>query len=437
MNSIASPLQAQAATTVERKHQSVWKIGAATMVGTAIEAFDFLAYGTAAALVFNKLFFPNFDPTVGTLAAFGTFASGMLARPLGGIIFGHYGDRLGRKSMLTLSLLLMGICTVLIGLLPTYESIGLWAAVLLVLLRIGQGLSFGGELGGAMLMAVEHAPPKWKSLVGSMPQMGAPIGVLLSSGAFALVTQLPEASFLSWGWRLPFLASAVLIVLGVFIRMKVQESPEFMQVKVHQKTAALPAREVVVAHLKPLLLTIGGKLAEVTLIYTILVFSISYATSRLGFSRSDALHALIAGSTVMVFTIPASGWLADKVGARRLYVFGGLLLAIMAVPLFQAIGSGSLTAYTVAMVVALSINYPLMFAPQSNLYAAQFPAELRYSGISIGIQFAAAIGGGLAPIIAATLVAKYSSIVPVGIYVAVLGVVAAVSAWLMRPTANE
>jgi MFS family permease len=210
-----------------------------------------------------------------------------------------------------------------------------------------------------------------------------------------------------------------------------------MQVKVQQKTAALPAREVVVAHLKPLLLTIGGKLAEVTLIYTILVFSISYATSRLGFSRSDALHALIAGSTVMVFTIPASGWLADKVGARRLYVFGGLLLAVMAVPLFQAIGSGSLTAYTVAMVVALSINYPLMFAPQSNLYAAQFPAELRYSGISIGIQFAAAIGGGLAPIIAATLVAKYSSIVPVGIYVAVLGVVAAVSAWLMRPTANE
>ncbi|MGF6347415.1 MFS transporter [Variovorax sp. W2I14] len=437
MSSIASPSSSLQGAAVEMKRQSVWKIGAATMVGTAIEAFDFLAYGTAAALVFNKLFFPNFDPTVGTLAAFGTFASGMLARPLGGIVFGHFGDRLGRKSMLTLSLLMMGICTVLIGLLPTYESIGLWAAVLLVLLRIGQGLSFGGELGGAMLMAVEHAPPKWRSLVGSMPQMGAPICVLLSSGAFALVTQLPEASFLSWGWRLPFLASAVLIVLGVFIRMKVEESPEFMQVKVHRKTAVLPAREVVVAHWRPLLLTIGGKLAEVTLIYTILVFSISYATSRLGFSRADALHALIAGSVVMVFTIPASGWLADKVGARRLYVFGGVLLALMAVPLFQAIGSGSLTAYTVAMVVALSINYALMFAPQSNLYAAQFPAELRYSGISIGIQFAAAIGGGLAPIIAATLVAKYSSIVPVGIYVAVLGAIAAVCAYLMRPASNE
>lgn len=168
------------------------------MAGTAIEGFDFLAYGTAAALVFNKLFFPNFDPVTGTLAAFGTFASGMLARPIGGIVFGHYGDRLGRKAMLTLSLLMMGICTVLIGVLPTYESIGLWAAVLLVLLRIGQGLSFGGELGGAMLMAVEHAPPRWRSLVGSMPQMGAPIGVLLSSGAFALVTQLPEDAFLHW-----------------------------------------------------------------------------------------------------------------------------------------------------------------------------------------------------------------------------------------------
>lgn len=433
MSSIAPPLQNVAA----RPRQSTWKVGAATMVGTAIEGFDFLAYGTAAALVFNKLFFPHFDPTTGTLAAFGTFASGMLARPLGGIFFGHFGDRLGRKSMLTLSLLMMGICTVLIGLLPTYESIGMWAAVLLVLLRVGQGLSFGGELGGAMLMAVEHAPPKWKSLVGSMPQMGAPIGVLLSSGAFALVTQLPEDAFLSWGWRLPFLASAILVVLGVFIRTRVEESPEFMQVKVHRKTAALPARELLKKHWKQLLLCIGGKLAEVTLIYTILVFSISYATTRLGFSRGDALRALIAGSVVMVFTIPASGWLADNVGARRLYIAGGLLLAVMGVPLFQAIGSGSLMAYTVAMVLALSINYAVMFAPQSNLYAAQFPPELRYSGISIGIQFAAAIGGGLAPIIAATLVASYGSIVPVGVYVAVLGLVAALSAWGMKATAGE
>ena len=435
MSSIATPAAA-GATPAARPH-SVWKVGAATMAGTAIEGFDFLAYGTAAALVFNRLFFPNFDPVTGTLAAFGTFASGMLARPLGGIVFGHYGDRLGRKAMLTLSLLMMGICTVLIGLLPTYESIGLWAAVLLVLLRIGQGLSFGGELGGAMLMAVEHAPPRWRSLVGSMPQMGAPIGVLLSSGAFALVTRLPEDAFLHWGWRLPFLASALLIVLGVFIRSRLGESPEFEAVKAHRRTAALPARDVLVAHWRPLLLTIGGKLAEVTLIYTILVFSISYAVTRLGFSRGDALHALVLGSSLMVLTIPLFGWLADRVGARRLYVAGGVLLALMAVPLFQAIGSGSLAAYTAAMVVALALNYPLMFAPQSNLYAAQFPAELRYSGISIGIQMAAALGGGLAPMIAAALVARYGSIAPVGAYVAVLGALAALSAWRMRPAATE
>ncbi|MDH6594893.1 MHS family shikimate/dehydroshikimate transporter-like MFS transporter [Variovorax sp. TBS-050B] len=434
MSSIARPA---AGTVAAVRPHSVWKVGAATMAGTAIEGFDFLAYGTAAALVFNRLFFPNFDPVTGTLAAFGTFASGMLARPIGGLVFGHYGDRLGRKAMLTLSLLLMGICTVLIGLLPTYESIGLWAAVLLVLLRIGQGLSFGGELGGAMLMAVEHAPPRWRSLVGSMPQMGAPIGVLLSSGAFALVTRLPEDAFLSWGWRLPFLASALLIVLGIFIRTRLGESPEFEAVKAHRRTAALPARDVVVAHWRPLLLTIGGKLAEVTLIYTILVFSISYAVTRLGFSRGDALHALVLGSSLMVLTIPLFGWLADRIGARRLYVAGGVLLALMALPLFQAIGSGSLAAYTAAMVLALALNYPLMFAPQSNLYAAQFPAELRYSGISIGIQMAAALGGGLAPLIAATLVTKYGSIVPVGAYVAVLGAVAALSAWWMRPAANE
>ena len=202
-----------------------------------------LAYGTAAALVFNKIFFPQFDPVTGTLAAFGAFASGMLARPIGGILFGHFGDRIGRKSMLTLSLLLMGICTVLIGLLPTYEQIGISAAVLLVVLHIGQGLSFGGEMGGAMLMAVEHAPPKWKAFFGSLPLVGAPLGILLPVGSFALVTRLPEADFLSWGWRLPFLASAVLIVVGLFIRHGIDESPEFEAVKRDRARARQPLED--------------------------------------------------------------------------------------------------------------------------------------------------------------------------------------------------
>ena len=368
-----------------------------------MEAFDFLAYGTAAALVFNKIFFPQFDPVTGTLAAFGAFASGMLARPIGGILFGHFGDRIGRKSMLTLSLLLMGICTVLIGLLPTYEQIGISAAVLLVVLHIGQGLSFGGEMGGAMLMAVEHAPPKWKAFFGSLPLVGAPLGILLPVGSFALVTRLPEADFLSWGWRLPFLASAVLIVVGLFIRHGIDESPEFEAVKRDRARARqpledkMPLRELLRAHGRSLLLCIGCKIAEVTLIYTFLVFSVSYAVSKLGFSRADALHALLYGAGVLMFTIPLFGMLGDRIGARRVCGWGGMLLGLMAIPIFLAVGSGSLVAYSLAVFVAMAFNYAIMIAPQSSLYSAQFPAELRYSGLSIGVQFSAAIGGGLAP----------------------------------------
>jgi MFS transporter, MHS family, shikimate and dehydroshikimate transport protein len=325
------------------------RVAAATMVGTAIEAFDFLAYGTAAALVFNKLYFPTVDPTAGTLAAFGAFASGLFARPIGGVIFGHLGDRLGRKTMLTLSLVLMGFATVLIGALPTYAQAGIWSPILLVALLIVQGLSFGGELAGAMLMAIEHAPSGRKSLFGSLPQGGAPFGLLLSTGAFALVNTLPEASFLSWGWRLPFLASSILIVVGVFIRLRVDE-----------------------------------------------------------------------------------GWLGDRIGSKILYAAGGLLLAVMAVPLFLAIGSDSATAFTAAVVVGLAVNYACMFGPQSELYGAQFPAEFRYTGVSLGIQFAAAVGGGLAPIVATSLVAGFGSIVAVGFYLAALGPLATFCAALMR-----
>lgn len=413
------------------------RVSVATVVGTAVEAFDFLAYGTAAALVFNKLFFPQFDPLTGTLAAFAAFASGMLARPVGGILFGHFGDRIGRKSMLTLSLLIMGICTVLIGLLPTYQQIGVWAPILLVVLRVGQGLSFGGEMGGAMLMAVEHAPPRWKALFGSLPLVGAPLGILLSVGAFALVTRLPESDFLAWGWRLPFLASAVLIVVGILIRRGIDESPDFARVKQQRSQVAMPAMVLLRKHGKALLLCIGCKLAEVTLIYTFLVFSVSYAVSSLGFSRSDALHALLYGAAVLTFTIPLFGLLGDRYGPRRVCGWGGLLLAVMAVPIFMAVGSGSLVAYSIAVFIAMALNYAMMIAPQSSLYAAQFPPELRYSGLSIGVQFSAAIGGGLAPIVSAMLVAKFGSIVPVGVYLAALGMIAGTSAFLMQPTGRE
>lgn len=408
------------------------RVALATMIGSAIEAFDFLGYGTAAALVFNKLFFPTFDPTVGALAVFGSFAAGFFVRPIGGIIFGHFGDRLGRKAMLTASLIMMGGATVLIGCLPTYAEIGIWAAVLLTLLRIVQGLSFGGELAGAMLMAVEHAPTQRKSFFGSLPQAGTPIGMLLSTLAFALVSQLPEQDFQSWGWRLPFLGSAILVVVGVFIRLSVAESPEFDRVKSQGETASVPLREVVTGHWRSLLLTIGGKLAEVTLYTTIIVFSLSFVTTKLGFPRSAALQAIMIGAVCQILTTPFFGWLADKVGSRRLYTCSGILLVFVAVPLFWAIQSGSLLAYTAAVICGLAINYASMYGLQSQLYAAQFPTRLRYTGMSLGIQIAAAIGGGLAPVVATTLLATYGSLTAVGIYVSGLAVISATCAWLMK-----
>jgi MFS transporter, MHS family, shikimate and dehydroshikimate transport protein len=416
----------------ERASARLTRVAAATMVGTAIDAFDFLAYGTAAALVFNRLFFPTLDPTAGTLAAFGAFASGLFARPIGGVIFGHFGDRLGRKTMLTLSLVLMGLATVFIGILPTYAQAGIWSPVLLVMLRIVQGLSFGGELAGAMLMAIEHAPLGRKSFFGSLPQGGAPFGLLLSTGAFALANTLPEASFLSWGWRLPFLANSILIVVGVFIRLRVEESPAFVTFKAAQRTSAFPARQVILRHLRPLLLTFGGKLGEVTLYYTLVVFSVSFAVSRLGMARAEALRAIIIGAAFQIVTIPFVGWLGDKIGSKVAYAGGGLLLAVTAVPLSLAIRSGSAVAFTAAIVAGLALNYASMFGPQSELHGAQFPAELRYTGVSLGIQFAGAIGGGLAPIIAASLVAGLGSIVAVGAYLAALGLLAAICAILMR-----
>ena len=421
----------------ERNEARLRRVAVATMIGTAIEAFDFLAYGTAAALVFNRYYFPAVDPAAGTLAAFGAFASGLFARPIGGVIFGHFGDRIGRKTMLMLSLLLMGASTVLIGVLPTYAQAGIWSPVLLVALRVVQGLSFGGELAGAMLMAVEHAPCGRKSFFGSLPQGGAPFGLLLSTGAFALANLLPDASFLAWGWRLPFLASSILIVVGIFIRLRVEESPAFVGVKTARRVSAFPARQIILCRLPSLLLTFGGKLGEVTLYYTLVVFSLSFAVLQLGMARADVLRAIIIGAAFQIVTIPAFGWLGDWIGSKLLYALGGLLLAITAVPLFMAIGSGSTSAFTAAVVVGLAVNYACMFGPQSELYAAQFPPEIRYTGVSLGIQFAAAIGGGLAPIIATTLVAGFGSIVAVGFYLSALGFLAAVCAALMRDPAGE
>jgi MHS family shikimate/dehydroshikimate transporter-like MFS transporter len=408
------------------------RVTLATMIGGAIEAFDFLAYGTATALVFNKLFFPTFDATTGQLAAFGAFAAGFFARPLGGVIFGHYGDRLGRKKMLMLGLVLMGVATVAIGLLPTYSSIGIAAPILLVALRIGQGISLGGELAGGMLMMVEHAPPGKGSFFGSLSQAASPIGLMLSTGAFAAASLLSEQDFLSWGWRVPFLASVVMFALGAYIRSGVEESPAFVAARSARRISSFPARDVIKTHWRALLLLIGGKLGEVTLYYTLVVFSVSYAISTLGFSRGEVLRAITVAAAFQIVGIPFFGWLGDRVGTRRLYLFGGLLLAVCAVPLIAAVGSGSHLAFQLAVIFGLSVNYAVMFGPQSHLYSEQFPHELRYSGVAIGTQVAGALGGGLAPFVATSLAATFGTLHAVGVYLAGLGLLAALCAYLMR-----
>lgn len=403
--------------------------------GSIIEGFDFIAYGIAAALVFNRQFFPNLDPANATLASFGAFATGLFARPLGAILFGHFGDRIGRKSMLTFSLFLMGFSTIAIGLIPNYAQIGTWSAVLLVLLRILQGVALGGEMGGAVLMAVEHAPSSRAGLFGSLPQIGPPIGLLLATSAFSLLTRLPEQAFQSWGWRVPFLASVVLVLLGAFVRRSVGESPAFEIAALGRARADVPLWQLLARHKKALLLAIGAKLPEVTLYYVLTVFLVSYASTRLGFSRSDVLQAVMMGAAIQIVTLPLFGLLADRVGVRRFYLFGAVAMALSVVPLLRWIDSGNLMVLQIAVAIALGLNYALLFGPQSALFAAQFPVNVRFSGISIGIQFAAAIGGGMAPIVATTLVARFHSLQPIAIYVGSLAGLAVLCTRLMNGAA--
>lgn len=417
--------------SVEPPTSKAW-VAAATVIGTTIEWYDFFIFGTASALVFNKLFFPSFDPVTSTLASFTTFAVGLFARPFGGLLFGHFGDRVGRKSMLMLSLFMMGVPTVLMGLLPTYTDIGIWAAVLLVVLRVFQGIAVGGEWGGAVLMAVEHAGAGKRSLYGSLPQAGAPAGLILATLAFSFASSLPDSSFLEWGWRVPFLVSVALIVLGVFVRSKVAESPAFLKAKAAGETVAIPSVRVFAAHGRPLLLAIGAKLAEVTLFYLITVFMLQYATARLGLPRAQVLNSILLAAGVGLFTIPLFGFLGDRIGQRRVYGAGAVLLAIAAVPLFLIADTRDPMLIRLGIVVCLGVIYPMMFGPQPSLYAAQFPAAIRYSGISLGVALAAAIGGGLAPIVATSLLTATGGTMAVGLYLAGLAVLAAGCVFAMR-----
>lgn len=414
-----------------RRHYVV--AGLASMMGTTIEWYDFFIYGTAAALIFNKIFFPSFDPVAGTMAAFATYSVGFFARPLGGIIFGHFGDRIGRKSMLLITLLLMGVPTMVIGIIPSYESIGYWSAVLLVAMRFLQGVAVGGEWGGAVLMAVEHAPADKKGLFGSLPQAGVAPGLMLSSLAMSMVATLPEKDMLSWGWRLPFLASVVLLAVGWFIRVNVAESPDFERVKDKGDDVKVPIVEVCRNYPREVLLAIGARFAEVTWFYTVSSFALAYAAGTLGIPRTVVLDATIWGAAAVLFTMPLFGLLGDRIGHKHVFMIGTIGIMIAAPVFFNLLGSKDGILINVAMIVAIGLVYGSLYAPEGSLFSSQFPAEVRYTGISLAVQVSGAIGGGLAPIVATWLLAQNAGDPKYVVwYLTALAAIGFVCAWRMR-----
>ena len=409
----------------------------ASFLGTMIEWYDFFLYGTAAALVFNKLFFTSMDPRTGTMAAFATYAVGFFARPIGGVIFGHYGDKIGRKSMLVTTLVMMGAATCLIGLLPTYNTIGIAAPILLVVLRFVQGFGVGGEWGGAVLMAVEHSRPGRRGLNASWVQAGVAAGMLLANGVFSLFSQnLSEADFLAWGWRVPFLLGIVLLGLGLFIRVKVMETPLFTAVQISKKPTTLPILEVIRDYPKNVLLAMGARFAENASFYVITVFVLTYATGKLGLSKPTILNAVLIGTAVQFFAIPLFGWLSDQVGRRIVYMTGTVLMALFAWPFFLMIDTKSNLWITVAITLGLVIH-ALMYAPQAAFFAELFGTRVRYSGASLGYQLASPFAGGMAPLVASALLEwSNQNAWSVAAYIAVMCVITWVSVFLAEETSQ-
>jgi MHS family shikimate/dehydroshikimate transporter-like MFS transporter len=390
-----------------RSAGSIRPVIVASFIGTAIEWYDFFLYGTAAALVFNKLFFPNMDSLAGTLSAYGTFAVGFLARPLGGAFFGHYGDRVGRKTMLVWSLLIMGVATALIGVLPTYASIGVWAPVLLVALRFVQGIGVGGEWGGAVLMAVEHSGEGKRGLHGSWPQMGVPAGLLLSTGIFALFSsRLSEAEFLAWGWRVPFLLSTLLIAVGMFIRLRLLETPAFSALKQQEGTTTAPLIQVLKDHPREILAGMGMRFGQNVLFYIFTVFVLSYGEKTLGYAKSTMLAGVAVGATVGLFSIPVFAALSDRFGRKPVYLAGAIFSLFYAFPFFWLLGQGP-GFVALAIVLGLNLGHDVMYGPQAAYFAELFSTRVRYSGASLVYQLTSAFSGGLAPLIATLLLARY------------------------------
>ncbi|MFF3112078.1 MFS transporter [Kitasatospora sp. NPDC057904] len=408
------------AASVERR--SLPRVVAASLIGTTIEWYDYFLYGTAAALVFGKVFFPNSDPLTGTLLAFLTYAIGFAARPLGALVFGHFGDRVGRKRLLVVSLLLMGGSTTLIGVLPTYSSIGAAAPVLLTVLRLVQGFALGGEWGGAVLLVSEHGDQRRRGFWASWPQGGAPAGNLLAAGVLSLMTAVQsDAAFLAWGWRVPFLLSAVLVGVGMWIRLAVDESPLFQAALAAQKNRKTVEQPPLVAvlrhHWREVLVAMGARMAENISYYVMTTFVLAYAVSHAHFSKQTALNAVLIGSAIQFALIPLFGALSDRVGRKPVYLVGAVGVGVWAFVFFGLVDTKSFPALVVAVTVGL-VFHSAMYAPQAAFFSEMFATRMRYSGASIGAQFSSVAAGAPAPLIATALLKDYGSPTPIAAYVA-------------------
>ncbi|GHB31985.1 shikimate transporter [Salinicola rhizosphaerae] len=413
-----------------------------SFVGAVVDWYDFLLYGIVAALVFNSQFFPNVSPAAGTLAALATFGVGFLFRPLGGVVFGHFGDRLGRKRMLILTVVMMGGATALIGLLPTYASIGVWAPILLVTLRAIQGFAVGGEWGGAALMAVESAPRGRRAFYSSGVQVGYGVGLLLATGSVSLLSHyLDDAAFNAWGWRLPFLFSVVLVLIALKIRSSLEESPEFIAAvkQADDKGAAEqptkpPIVEAIKRHPSAFVTIIAMRLAELFTMYIVTTFALSYSTGYLGLSRDLFLHIGLLVGAISCVTIPLFAFLADTLGRRRVYLTGALIGVAAAFPFFKALEAGSVVWIVVFAVALANLAHDMVVCVQQPIFAELFGASYRYSGAGVGYQVASVIGGGFTPFIAAALVdLAGGSWTPVAVYLAGGCLLSfAGAAWMLR-----